>query len=221
MSGLRARGSTSDDDEQVAQSPLSIAKGWLATAAAPVAAYRQRQEREAALAEVLGRMKAGAQMQLLPESGSKWGSSAVAVRVALSQDSDMLTWQSVGGASPQSGVLALSAVREVKPVLESKLFNLSGTIKPKKGQWELVSDDQVVRFEAADDEVKDDWLKSIEELARRQGEAKVGRKLAYTAKRKLGLDERKRDAEKRKAEIMKSCGMGGMKHTAAAMINRA
>ena len=54
-----------------------------------------------------------------------------------------------------------------------------------------------------------------------QGEAKTGRKLAYQAKRRMGLEERKREAERRKAEVMKTCAGGGMKHTATAMMNRA
>ena len=55
----------------------------------------------------------------------------------------------------------------------------------------------------------------------RQVTAKTGRKLAAQAKRKMGLAERQREAERRKAEVMKTCTSGGMKHTAAAMMNRA
>ena len=86
-------------------------------------------------------------------------------------------------------------------------------------------------------------MASLEELSKRQAESKVDRKLGYTAQRRLGLEartppppasrspaprrhacpaaqERRREAERRKADALKSCGVGGMKHTAAAMIAR-
>lgn len=53
-----------------------------------------------------------------------------------------------------------------------------------------------------------------------QAEAKVQRKMGYTRKKLHDLDERKKEAERRKAEVLKTCGSGGMKHTAAAMMNR-
>ena len=76
-------------------------------------------------------------------------------------------------------------------------------------------------FEAKDDDVKAQWMSTLEECAAAAAEAKVGRKMMQQAKRRMGLDERKRDAERRKAEVMKSVGTGGMKHTAAAMMSRA
>jgi hypothetical protein len=53
-----------------------------------------------------------------------------------------------------------------------------------------------------------------------QAEAKVQRKMGYTRKKLHDLEERKKEAERRKAEVLKTCGSGGMKHTAAAMMNR-
>ena len=50
--------------------------------------------------------------------------------------------------------------------------------------------------------------------------AKTGRKMLAQQKRRMGLEERRREAERRKAEVMKTC-TSGLKHTAAAMINRA
>jgi hypothetical protein len=36
----------------------------------------------------------------------------------------------------------------------------------------------------------------------------------------MELEKRRRAAEARKAEVLKSCGPGGMRHTAMAMLNR-
>ena len=150
-------------------------------------------------------------MRLLPDGR---GEAPKEVRVALSTDGAMLTWSGAGG----SGVMALSAVRDVKPVTQSGLFRSGG---PVPCQWMLVADDQTVRFEAASEEVKAQWMGTIEQCVAEQMEAKSGRKLAYQAKRRMGLEEKRRDAERRKAEVMKTCGSGGMKHTAAAMMSRA
>ena len=64
-------------------------------------------------------------------------------------------------------------------------------------------------------------METIDVLRKKEGEAKTGRKMAYQAKRKFGLEERKREAERRKAEVLKTCSHGGMRHTANAMMNRA
>ena len=87
-------------------------------------------------------------------------------------------------------------------------------------QWQLVADDQTAKFEAETEEDKEQWMSTLEELRHREAEAKAERKLGYTTRRKMGIEERRREAEKRKAEVLKSCGAGGMKHTAAAMLNR-
>ena len=69
--------------------------------------------------------------------------------------------------------------------------------------------------------VKTEWMEATEELRHKEVEAKTGRKMAYQAKRKFGLEEKRREAERRKAEVLKTCATGGMKHTANAMMNRA
>ena len=53
-----------------------------------------------------------------------------------------------------------------------------------------------------------------------QADAKVQRKMGCTRKKLHDLDERKKEAERRKAEVLAMCGSGGMKHTAQAMMNR-
>ena len=114
-------------------------------------------------------------------------------------------------------MMALSAVREVKPVVASGLFRSGG---PVPGQWQLVADDQTVKFEASSEGEKGEWIASIDACCKKEREAKSARKMGYTAKRKAGLEDRRREAERRKAAILASCS-GGMKHTSAAMMNRA
>lgn len=191
-------------------SALDRAKSWVASAAAPVTQYRANQEKAAAHDARAGALMKGAQMKLHPARGAP-----IAARVALSPDGAMLTWHCQGGS--QSGVMSLNAVRDVKRVLTSGWLR-SG--EPVPGQWELVADDQTVRLEAATDDERAEWMEVLEKCCEAERESKAGRKTAYAAKRKKGMDERAKEAERRKAELLKSCGSAGMKHTAQAMMNR-
>ena len=211
MSPFRDAGSGSEDEAPAPATLADKAKGWLATAAAPLQKLREHQAKEAAKAEKVGVLKAGATMKLLPDAK---GEIPKDVRVSLSQDGAMLTWSGAGG----SGVMALSAVRDVKPVLAQGIFRAGG---PVPCQWMCVADDQAVRFEASSDEVKTEWMSTLVECVAQQMEAKSGRKLAYQAKRQIGLEQKRREAERRKAEVLKTCSGGGMKHTGARARTRA
>ena len=204
-------GSDSGSDEKGPETVADKAKGWFKQMTAPLQKMKDDYDKGNELSAKTEALKAGSQMRLLPE---KRGEQPSAVRVALSADGAMVTWNGAGS----SGVMALSAVREVKPVLAAGFFK-SGD--PVPGQFMLVADDQTVRFEAAGDEEKAQWMAVLEELAQQQMEAKSGRKVASQARRKMGLEERRRENERRKAEVLKTCSGGGMKHTAAAMMNRA
>lgn len=210
-------GSGSDEDRAgpaaASDEPATLAdraKGWLAMGLAPVQAMRDSRQRAADQEERLNALKVGAAMRLLPDGR---GEAPRDVHVKLSPDGAMLMWSGQG----MSGVMALSAVREVKEVLQQGIFRSGG---PVPGQWLLASDDQTVRFEASSDEVKSEWMKAIELASGEQREAKTGRKLLAQQSRRMGLEERKREAERRKAEVLKTCTSGGMKHTAAAMMSR-
>ena len=215
MTGLKDAGSESGD-EQPPAAPETLAdkaKSWLSVAAAPIKSLQESRAKAAAKQEKLDVLKAGCTMKLLPEGRG----DPQNVRVALSNDGAMLTWSGAGG----SGVMALSAVREVKPILQTGLWaSLGSGRQPVPCQWLLEADDQTVRFEAPDEEVKVQWMQTIEECVSDQVEHKSGRKLAYQAKRRLDLEQKRRDAERRKAEVMKTCS-SGCKHTAAAMMSRA
>lgn len=213
LSPFRDAGSGSDEEATPA-APATLAdkaKGWFEMATKPIATYRENQAKASARAERVELLKRGAAMKLLPDGR---GQAPKDVRVALAADGSMLTWS----GTSESGVMALSAVRDIKTVTQTGIFSRGGDVPC---QWMCVSDDQTVRFEAASDADKLEWMQVLEECRVEQCEAKSGRKLAYQAKRRMGLEEKRREAERRKAEVMKTCSTGGMKHTAAAMMNRA
>ena len=200
----------SDNNDEGSGSIADKAKGWLGKIAAPITNMKQEYDKERERAQRLEELKTGATMLLLPEGRGQSSS----VRITVSGDGNMVTWTGSG----LSGVMALSALREVKPVLQSGFLRSGG---PVPNQFCLIADDQTVKLEASSEDVKQQWMSTLEEAASHASEAKAGRKMASQAKRRMGLEERKRENEKRKAEIMKTCGSGGMKHTAAAMMSRA
>ena len=112
--------------------------------------------------------------------------------------------------------MALSAVREIRLAPAGGIFRS----KPPPGQFEVASDDSSVRFEARTDAEMEQWMASLEEVRAKEADAKTERKIGHQARKKLELEKRRRAAEARKAEVLKSCGAGGMKHTAMAMLNR-
>jgi hypothetical protein len=212
LSPFRDAGSGSDEDTPAQPASLADkAKGWLEMAVKPISTFREARDQAAMHAERVAILKAGATMRLVPDGR---GQSPKEVRLALAADGSMLTWSGQG----ISGVMALSAVRDVKTVVQTGIFSRGGDVPM---QWMCVADDQSVRFEASSEEEKLLWMEVVEKCASEQSEAKSGRKLAHQAKRQMGLEARKREAERRKAEVMKTCSSGGMKHTAAAMMSRA
>ncbi len=76
-------------------------------------------------------------------------------------------------------------------------------------------------MQASSEVEKEAWVSTLSELCKKQASAKADRKLGYAAQRRRELEERTREAERRKAAVLATCGVSGMKHTAAAMMNRA
>lgn len=208
-------GSDSDSDK-APEGMADRAKGFLSMAMAPVKAFQQKREQDAARDERKEKLKAGSVMKLLTKDEPR----GVGVRLSLSSDGALLTWQSlamVNNMPKESGVLALSSVEEIKPVLQSG-FLRSGA--PIPGQWQLIAGAETVKFEADCEEDKEQWMTTLEELRHHEADAKAERKIGHQTRRKMEIEKKQRDAERRKAEVLKSCGNGGMKHTAAAMMNR-
>ena len=190
----------SDSDSEKPDSSMGDkARGWLEMASAPVKAFHDRRQQDVARTERADGLKAGSSMKLLSKEGN------TAVRLTLSADGALVTWQSLemtGGMPKLSGVLALSAVREVAPVLQSGFLRTGG---PVPRQWQLLADDQTVKFEAESEEEKDRWMSTVEELRHHEADAKAERKIGYTTRRKMGLEEGRREAERRKAEVAAAC----------------
>ena len=78
----------------------------------------------------------------------------------------------------------------------------------------------MVRFETRTDAERETWMTSLEEVRSKEADAKADRKIGHQTRKKMELEKRRRAAEARKAEVLKSCGPGGMRHTAMAMLNR-
>ena len=81
--------------------------------------------------------------------------------------------------------------------------------------------DCISAMQAGSEVEKEAWISTLSELCKKQASAKADRKLGYAAQRRRELEERTREAERRKAAVLATCGVSGMKHTAAAMMNRA
>ena len=151
----------------------------------------------------------------------------------------------------ESGALALGVVREVKPVMAGGVFRsasevplqwtvvaddetvkfeaprlrrdcaeapLSGRRARDRHRPDLGA---ISAMQAGSEVEKEAWISTLSELCKKQASAKADRKLGYAAQRRRELEERTRDAERRKAAVLATCGVSGMKHTAAAMMNRA
>ena len=172
MSPFRTDGSNSDDGvstpEQGQETIADKAKSWLSMAAAPLSTLQAHRAESAAHQQRVDRLKAGEQMKLLPTGRGEPTMS----KVALSQDGTMITWQS----GSTSGVLALSAIREVKVVLETGFLRKGG---PVPCQWSLVADDQTVQFEAESEAVKTEWMEVIEVRDRHACAASRGRSVPH------------------------------------------
>jgi len=200
-------GTGGDSKEFVETRPAS--SSWFQ----PITKFKEKLEADQERKQKVAVLQEGAVMALV---GAR---SRSTVSLKLSSDGSMLMWQSLrqeANMPSESGVMSLSTIREVKPVLQSGLLR-SGLPVPL--QWVLISDEEDVKFEAESETVKEMWMNTLLECTKRQADAKAERKIGYQTKRRMGLEERRRDAERRKAELMKGCA-GGMKHTAAAMMNR-
>ena len=210
---------SAQEEPAEAPSAASRARGWLGAAMAPVTAFKERRAANAELRDRAEVLKMGAAMTLIQSRAS------VPVRVSLSPDGAMLMWSSSAshqaGMATESGAMALAIVREVKPVPVGGIGGMfrQGATVPL--QFMVVADDETVKFEAESETEKERWITSLVDLSKQQVDAKSERKLGHQTRRRMELDDRRREAERRKAEIMKTCGGGGMKHTAAAMMGRA
>jgi hypothetical protein len=222
------KGSTSDDE--LSNSTIGArAQGLLGMAMAPVAKFQQRRVDEALRKERAAALMEGTNMRLLQSRGS------TPVRIALSRDSAMVTYQSLDGPS-ESGVISLAIVREVKPIVvggilrsqtpvpmqwmvripsdlmrapSQKIYITHGTVLtrtlPEGGRGypcaaasfpasvalgsscsgaaavqrpfslgarshyvQIVADDETLRLEAPTESLKEQWMTTLADLAKRQ-----------------------------------------------------
>ncbi|KAL1504095.1 hypothetical protein AB1Y20_010505 [Prymnesium parvum] len=150
-------------------------------------------------------LHAGATMRLRNERGSD------EVQIQLSSDRSMLVWR---GTQPSStGVIALCTIRKVG-VPPPGWFSA-----PSPGEFAITAEGIEVRLDSNSAQVRAAWVEAVQAVAARAVEEKEGRKLGHETRRRVELEMRKREADRRKAEVMKGIH-GGMKHTAQAMLSR-
>ena len=66
---------------------------------------------------------------------------------------------------------------------------------------------------------KEAWAAALTAVAARASDDRHTRKLGHSTRRTLEMQAKKREAERRKAEVMGGC-TSGMRHTARAMASR-
>ena len=87
-------------------------------------------------------------------------------------------------------------------------------------QFSLVADGQTVRLEAESEAQKVEWMEALQERCASEKDAKSERKMGHNMRRRMEMEERRKEAEKRKASVLATCQSKGMVHTAQAMMNR-
>ena len=146
---------SADEPDGVRQKARSV----LGKLANPVASIQESRARDAARKVRTASLQAGAVMTL-----HQGKDGAHQVRVTLSPDGAMITWQSLAMQNNQpvvSGVLALSELHEVKAVREARLLRSSGEVPC---QFSLVADGQTVRLEAESEAQKKTVEAQVDEL---------------------------------------------------------
>ena len=92
------------------------------------------------------------------------------------------------------------------------------------GEFTVSADGQELTVVAESAQQRGEWVSALrvvsEKAATSRAELSMTSKLTYDARRRMEIENKRRDAERRKAEIMKNGGMVGMKHTARAMASR-
>ena len=91
-------------------------------------------------------------------------------------------------------------------------------------KFSVSADGQELSIVAESAQQRGEWVSALrvvsEKAATSRAELSMTSKLTYDARRRMEIENKRRDAERRKAEIMKNGGMVGMKHTARAMASR-
>ena len=87
-------------------------------------------------------------------------------------------------------------------------------------QFSLVADGQTVRLEAESEAQMVEWMEALQERCASEKDAKSERKMGHNMRRRMEMEERRKEAEKRKAAVLATCQSKGMVHTAQAMMNR-
>mmetsp|Transcript_33007 Transcript_33007/g.78061 ORF Transcript_33007/g.78061 Transcript_33007/m.78061 type:complete len:247 (-) Transcript_33007:244-984(-) len=137
------------------------------------------------------------------------------VTLVLTADHGLLTWKTVRLAQSMpvaSGAVAMSSVS-----VEAAARGWFSA--PLETALLVVADGQTLSLTAESVAQKEAWAKALAAVAARASEDRHTRKLGHSTRREYEMQAKKREAERRKAEVMGGC-TSGMRHTARAMASR-
>ena len=121
------------------------------------------------------------------------GNGDDSVNLSLSSDKSMLMWRGTGS---QSGVVALSAVTKVG-VPPPGWF-----ASPAKGEFVIMCSDGVeLRLVVDSEQLRDAWIFALTVVSEKAAADRGDRQLGREARRRLDLEMRRREAERRKAAL--------------------
>ena len=161
----------------------------------------------------------GATMRLDGPTGPDLKASAALrsepVALALTADHALLTWKTCRTTQSMpvaSGAVAMSSLAVEEPA--RGWFSA-----PAETALVLVADGQTLTLTAESVEQKRAWADALGKVAVRASDDRHSRKLGHATRREFEMQAKRREAERRKAEVMSGC-TSGMRHTARAMALR-
>jgi hypothetical protein len=148
-------------------------------------------------------------------------------RFVTSPDGSMLMWTSVelqNNMPKFSGAVSLAAITRVEqPVVSA----LGAWISTPTGHVIVIhhaTPSEQIRIEVSDERLRNEWAGALDIVSTkkrtRHTAAKSERGVARHAQKELEMMSKRKDAERRKAEILGTMKSGGMKHTAIAMASK-
>lgn len=155
------------------------------------------------------------------------GSGPELARFVTSPDGSMLMWTSVelqANMPKFSGAVPLASITRVE---QPTVSALGAWISAATGHMIVVyhsTPSEQIRIEVSDERLRNEWATALDVVSTkkrtRHAAAKSERGVARHAQKELEMMSKRKEAERRKADILGSMKSGGMKHTAIAMASK-
>ena len=148
-------------------------------------------------------------------------------RFVTSPDGSMLMWTSLemqNNMPKFSGAVSLAAITRVE---QPAVSALGAWISAASGHMIVLyhsTPSEQIRIETSDERLRNEWASALDVVSTkkrtRHAAAKSERGVARHAQKELEMMSKRKEAERRKAEILGTMKSGGMKHTAIAMASK-